>query len=105
MPRLRIAALPAAASLDPDRTSTPFARGLATPIHPSSWKGFSEKFGCPIGSGFIHITESLCATTTCSPNPYGVRGPRSHLRALRAAFYARSCKRTSENSTSTHSGA
>jgi hypothetical protein len=34
----------------------------------------------------------------------GVVGLRSHPRASQSEIYARSCKRTSENSTSTHSG-
>jgi len=39
-----------------------------------------------------------------SPLLRGVGGLRRHPRASRRAFYARSCKWTSEHSPSTHSG-
>jgi hypothetical protein len=57
-----------------------------------------------IGPELIHHPGSLCTTTTYSPRPCGWRGQRSHSRGTRAAFYASSCKRTSENSPSTHLG-
>jgi hypothetical protein len=57
----------------------------------------SQKFGCPIGPALIRAPESLCTTTTCSPHSRGSRGRRTRPRCPRASFYARSCKRTSEN--------
>jgi hypothetical protein len=51
----------------------------------------------------------LCAcpsnTTREDRRPRGVKGLRSHSHASRRAIYARSCKWTSENPPSTHSGA
>src|SRR5829696_5368701 len=43
-------------------------------------------------------------TTRCRPPPRGVKGLRSHSHASKRAINAPSCKWTSENSTSTHSG-
>src|SRR5215212_8231486 len=60
-------------------------------------EGVSEKCGCPIGPGLIHVPESLCTTTICSPHSRCVRGHSSHLRGPRRAVYARLCKLTSEN--------
>src|SRR5215213_53830 len=51
-----------------------------------------------MGPGLIRVPESLCTTTTCSSHPRGVSGLRCHPRGFGAAFYARSCKRTSQNS-------
>src|SRR5215213_2456866 len=43
-------------------------------------------------------------TTRCRPQPRGVKGLRSHSHASRRTIYARSCKWTSENPPSPHSG-
>src|SRR5215203_2025124 len=43
-------------------------------------------------------------TTRCRPPPRVVKGLRSHSHASRRAIYARSCKWTSENSSSTRLG-
>jgi hypothetical protein len=74
-------------------------------IHSSTWKVNSAKSGHLVGPGPIHIPESLCTTTTCSPHLRCVRGHESHPRGLRRVFYARSCKRTSENLPTKHLGA
>src|SRR5215213_11027754 len=44
------------------------------------------------------------SNTTRVPPPRGEKGLRSHSHASRRAIYVRSCKWTSENSPSTHSG-
>jgi hypothetical protein len=54
--------------------------------------------GPPDRSGaLIHALGSLCTTTICRLNLRGGSDPRSRSRASGRAFYARSCKRTSEN--------
>src|SRR5215213_11825826 len=74
---------------------------LLVPIHPSAWKVAAEKSaGYLMGAGLIHHAASLCNTTTCRDHPRDVDGLKSHLLASRRAFYARSCKRTSENTPS-----
>jgi hypothetical protein len=67
-------------------------------------EGVFSEVGVPDKIGLIYATESLCITTTCSPHSRGLMGSRSHPRSHMVAFYARSCKRTSENTPSTHSG-
>src|SRR5215216_1332452 len=57
-----------------------------------------------IGPRLIHALGSLCTTTTCRPLPRRLSGLRSHPRGSRSTLYARSCKRTSQNTPSTHSG-
>src|SRR5215207_7283370 len=58
---------------------------------------------CP-GPRLIHVLGSLCTTTICRSPSRGVNGLRSHPRGSQRAIYARSCIRTSENSSSTHFG-
>src|SRR5215212_4165363 len=51
-------------------------------IQPSAWKGCSEKSGCLIGAGLIHIPGSLCTTTTCSPPRLSRGAPEAVLAAF-----------------------
>jgi hypothetical protein len=69
-------------------------------------QGILRKNWRPAGSDGLceNGLASLCRTTTCRLLSHGVCSLRSHPRGSRRAIYARSCKRTSENPPSTHSG-
>jgi len=54
--------------------------------------------------GSIRLLAYPSTTTRCRPPPRGVKGLRSHPRTSQRGIYARSCIRTSENSTSRHFG-
>src|SRR5215212_902727 len=41
-----------------------------------------KKFGCLIGVGLIHISESLCTATTCSPPRMARGAPEAVLAAF-----------------------
>jgi hypothetical protein len=73
------------------------------PMHPTSWKGNSEKFGRLLEPHSIHILASLCTTTTCSVASYAYRRRECAVAPAWDRCYAGSCIRTSENSPSTHS--
>src|SRR5215211_5999407 len=64
----------------------------------------SSLSGYLLGAELIHILGSLFTTTTCRAFPRGWSGLRRHSLTSGRAIYARSCKWTSENSPSRHSG-
>src|SRR5215213_152210 len=82
----------------PRRRPQPFSSVL------TAWKVNSEKFGRLLELRFIHILASLCATTTCSVASYASRRREWPVAPVQDRCYAGSCKRTSENNPSTHSG-
>ena len=61
-------------------------------------------FGYLMQTKLIHTLASLCTTTRCSPHLRSRPRITRHLRDLRTAFCARSCKRASENTPSTSLG-
>ena len=86
------------------RPQGPLRREKNAAIYPSAWKDDSEKYEHPIGPAPIQIYESLCTTTTYSAYPYGIGRLRRYPHCLLGEIYAGSCKRSSQNLPSTHSG-
>src|SRR5215210_2658794 len=89
---------------------------LAHTLRGSGWGGAGLLSEDPAPSAYVlgmwlrrdrqypSILLCACPSNTTRPPPRGVKGLRSHSQASRRAIYARSCKWTSENLYSTHSG-
>jgi hypothetical protein len=79
--------------------SLPIGAGVyeVTSRHPNFVELFKAEVRCLMDPGLIHVLGSLCTTTTCRCPAHGVGELRSHPCASGKAFYAGSCKGTSEN--------